>query len=158
VEEYEYRWDREFAITRICTFAFCWALLFGLPSLVLWVIMTDRPVKETLVFLGWLGLTALCTTVTTRKYWKRLSQRGPQLEFRRDHLKAVQLGDRVVPWSEVVKLGGQEVGPHRDVASLTLVTTQGKIDLNIEGLDAPMVTIMRQAEAVAIASRTRDSE
>jgi hypothetical protein len=158
VEEYEYRWDREFAITRVCFSVVGFASIFGIPTAVVWLTTMDRPLQEALVVLGWIGLSAGCAALYTRKYWKRLSQRGPQLELRRDCLRAAQLGERIVPWSEVVELRGQEEVYHRDVSSLTLVTTRGNVTLNIAGLDAPMAVIIKQAEAVALASRTRDSD
>jgi hypothetical protein len=157
VEEYEYRWDREFAITRVGQSVLGWAAIFGIPSAIVWLATLNTPGREAQVVAGYLGLTAVCAALHSRKYWKRLSNREPQLELRRDGIRAAQLGGKHIPWREVVQLRGVEESIHRDISSLTVDTTAGSITLNIAGLDAPMRTIINQAETVALASRSHDS-
>lgn len=157
MEEYEYHWDREFAITRVCQSVVGWAALFGIPAAMVWMATLTTPGREAQVVAGYLGLTAVCAALHSRKYWKRLSNRAPQLEFRRDYLRAAQLGGKQIPWRDVVRLRGLEETIHRDDSFLTVDTTADSITLNIAGLDAPMRTIIQQAESVALASRARNS-
>lgn len=157
MEEYAYRWSREYAIICISFYAVSWAGIFGLPSAVVWGTVIDDPVREPLLILGWLGLTAVATALHARKYWKRLLQRDPQLEFRHDCLRAVQLGDQVIPWREVA-VWGEEIVGYEDLSYLTLHTPKSVIKLDISGLEVPASRIIQQAEAMAIAAHTRDPE
>lgn len=157
MEEYEYRWSREFATTRVFQSVLGWAAIFGIPSALVWLATLNTPGRELQVLLGYLGLTACCAALHSRKYWRRLSNQTPQLEFRKDGIRAAQLGGKEIRWQDVVQLRGVEETIHRDASTLTVDTTYGSITLNIAGLDAPMRTIIEQAEAVALASRAHRS-
>lgn len=154
MEEYAYRWNREYAITTICLYGGSWALLFGFPAAIAWLTVIDDPIREPLLILGWLGLTAVVTALHTRKYWKRLWQRAPQLEFRCDGLRAVQLGDQVIPWREVA-VWGEEIIGYEDSSYMSLHTPLSVIKLDISGLDVPAWRIIEQAEAMALAFANR---
>jgi len=158
VKEYEYRWDRTFAINRVAYSVVVWAGLFLMPGMMLWMASLNKPGRVILVFAGFIGLVAVCAAVHSRKYWKRLSDRTPQLEIRREYLRAAQLGDQVIPWREVLELRGADEPYQNDASALTLITTRGTITIYIAGLDTSVYTISDQAQAAALASRVRGSE
>ncbi|MBX9682028.1 MAG: hypothetical protein K2X38_24990 [Gemmataceae bacterium] len=140
----EYRWSILHAITRILM-SFCgWLMIVGLPGLFAWMASINKPHEGTVV-LGVAGIMALCWLLHSRKYWRRLFSREPQLRMGPEGLDGPRIGKNPIAWSDIERMVGRERSAE-DYTYLTLYTTRGRKHIDLEGLNDSMTAIFRTAE------------
>lgn len=147
--EHQYRWSINFALLKVVFSAIGWTAIVGLPGLFVWMWTLDKqPEREGAVVAGIAGVILLCSLLHSRKYWRRFFDRTPQLELYGGFLRARQLGDEDIPWTQVRNIRGTEEVVSRDISYLILDTDDGEMELDLAGLDAPMRDIFEATQGV----------
>jgi hypothetical protein len=142
----EYRWCKEYAFQKVFASMAGWFAILLIPGTIAWMISIDKP-YERWVTAGIVGLFVVCTTLHSMKYWRRFSDRSVQVALRPEGIWAKQLKGREIRWGEILSIQGLEKRISRDLAVLYLKTMGGEVRLDFTGLDAPLITIVREIEA-----------
>jgi hypothetical protein len=149
--ELAFSWNKRFAIVRVLYSFLFWGVVFLLPGLMLWMASLDKPGKYTDAIVGLLGVFGLIWTVHSRRYWFRLFDRSPQVEFFPGFIRARQWGDVDVLWKSIVNIRGRTQAIGTDVIDAAVfleVTGRGEIELDTTGLDRPTEDIFEAAVAL----------
>ena len=92
-----------------------------------------------------------CVFVCTYKHWRRILDRSPQLELYTNYLRAKQLGDVDILWTDVRNIraldnigGALEIGMNTRNSLLILeVEGVGTVELNLDGLGVPAQHVLQ---------------
>lgn len=141
-----YRWSILHALTRILASLLGWMLILFLPGFLFWGAFGTKPGRELPVVAGIVGVVLACWLLHTRKYWRRIFDRSPQLELHIEFLRATQL-KKDIGWEDVVQIRGRET-TYQDDSILSLCVARREFDLDISGLDVPMREIFKAVEEI----------
>lgn len=142
----EYRWSVDYAIHRTFTSFLGWFFIIGFPGGGFYIASMNKP-HEGAVGIGVVVLIFTATVLHSRKYWRRFSDRSVQVALRADGIWAKQWNGDFIAWEDILSYSGFEKQISKDVSVIVLRTTRGEIQLDLTGLDAPMVTIFKEIEA-----------